>query len=161
MLDEQERLQDDQIRLQDKKVRLLYEQVRLQDNQYRLQDEQNRLKDEQDRLHDEQDRHTVRTVDAYLHQGEHIPKMQNDIGRKSKLRVLRQRRSKDAGGCWLPCRAVPGRVARRSARRRVLDSCHRFTLDQMLAAAKTPGGLEPPSFVTIILYSTYCATLTL
>jgi hypothetical protein len=38
---------------------------------------------------------TVRTVAAYLRQGEHIPKMQNDIGRKSTLRVLRQPRSKE------------------------------------------------------------------
>ncbi len=34
---------------------------------------------------------TVHTVDADVRQEEHIPKMQNDIGRcKSKLRVLRQ-----------------------------------------------------------------------
>jgi hypothetical protein len=50
--------------------------------------------------------YTVRTVAADLRQGEHIPKMQNDIGRKSKLRVLRQPRSKDRGGGAV-CRAGP------------------------------------------------------
>ena len=55
--------------------------------------------------------HTVQTVAADLRQGEHIPKMQNNIGRKSMLRVLRQLRSKDGGGGrkggWMPCRATP------------------------------------------------------
>ncbi len=37
----------------------------------------------------------IQTVDADLRQREHIPKMQNDIGPKSTLRVLRQPRSKD------------------------------------------------------------------
>ncbi len=47
---------------------------------------------------------------ADLRQGEHIPKMQNDIGHKSKLRMLRQRGGKEAGGGpWLPCRTVPCR----------------------------------------------------
>ncbi len=55
--------------------------------------------------------HTVQTVAADLRQGEHIPKMQNDIGHKSKLRMLRQRGGKEAGGS----RAVPGHAARRSA----------------------------------------------
>jgi hypothetical protein len=57
--------------------------------------------------------HTVQTVAADLRRGEHIPKMQNNIGRKSKLRVLRQRRSKygGGGGCWMPYRAVPRRAA--------------------------------------------------
>ncbi len=58
---------------------------------------------------------TVRTVAADLRQGEHIPKMQNNIGRKSTLRVLRQQRSKggggDAGCRTVPCRAVPPRAA--------------------------------------------------
>ena len=51
---------------------------------------------------------TVRTVAADLRQGEHIPKMQNDIGHKSKLRVLRQRGGKERGGALaaMPCRAV-------------------------------------------------------
>jgi hypothetical protein len=40
---------------------------------------------------------TVQTVAADLRQGEHIPKMQNDIGHKSKLRMLRQRGGKEAG----------------------------------------------------------------
>jgi hypothetical protein len=58
---------------------------------------------------------TVRTVAADLRRGEHIPKMQNNIGRKSKLRVLRQPRSKyRGGGCWLPCRTMP-RGARHGA----------------------------------------------
>ncbi len=56
--------------------------------------------------------YTVRTVAADLRRGEHIPKMQNNIGRKSMLRVLRQLRSKDGGGAGcrtdaLPCRATP------------------------------------------------------
>ncbi len=61
--------------------------------------------------------HTVRTVAADLRRGEHIPKMQNNIGRKSTLRVLRQLRSKDwGGGGWVPYRAVPCRAAPRGAR---------------------------------------------
>jgi hypothetical protein len=48
--------------------------------------------------------YTVRTVAADLRQGEHIPKMQNNIGRKSMLRVLRQPRSKGGGA---GCRTVP------------------------------------------------------
>ncbi len=53
-------------------------------------------------------RYTVQTVAADLRQGEHIPKMQNDIGHKSKLRVLRQRGGKEGGGALaaMPCRAV-------------------------------------------------------
>ncbi len=52
---------------------------------------------------------TVQTVATDLRQGEHIPKMQNDIGHKSKLRVLSQRGGKEAGGAGchaVPCRAV-------------------------------------------------------
>jgi hypothetical protein len=50
--------------------------------------------------------HTVRTVAADLRQGEHIPKMQNNIGRKSMLRVLRQPiEVKGWGGA--ACRTVP------------------------------------------------------
>jgi hypothetical protein len=61
--------------------------------------------------------YTVQTVAAYLRQGEHIPKMQNDIGPKSKLRMLRQRGGKEAGGggCAVPCRAVPCRAGPRRA----------------------------------------------
>ena len=56
--------------------------------------------------------YTVRTVAADLRRGEHIPKMQNNIGRKSMLRVLRQLRSKDgAGGGWVLYRAGPRRAA--------------------------------------------------
>ncbi len=55
--------------------------------------------------------HTVPTVAADLRRGEHIPKMQNNIGRKSTLRVLRQLRVKtgERGG-------VPGRAGPRGAR---------------------------------------------
>jgi hypothetical protein len=56
---------------------------------------------------------TVRTVAVDLRRGEHIPKMQNNKGRKSMLRVLRQLRSKDGGA---GCRAVPGRATPRGAR---------------------------------------------
>jgi len=62
----------------------------------------------------ETERYTVRTVAADLRRGEHIPKMQNNIGHKSTLRVLRQLRSKDGGeaGCrTVPCHAVPRRAA--------------------------------------------------
>jgi len=51
-------------------------------------------------------------VAADLHQGEHIPKMKNDIGQKGKLRVLHQRGGKEGGGgalAAMPCRAVPCR----------------------------------------------------
>ncbi len=62
--------------------------------------------------------YTVRTVASDLRRGEHIPKMQNNIGRKSMLRVLRQLRSKDGagGGGWVPYRAVPCRAAPRGTR---------------------------------------------
>ena len=60
---------------------------------------------------------------ADLRQGEHIPKMQNDIGHKSKLRMLRQRGGKEGGGALaaMPCRAVqwrhvPCRATPRGAR---------------------------------------------
>jgi hypothetical protein len=66
--------------------------------------------------------HTVQTVAADLRQGEHIPKMQNDIGHKSKLRMLRQQGGKEAGGALaakpyraVTSRAVPGHATRRSA----------------------------------------------
>ena len=58
--------------------------------------------------------HTVQTVASDLRRGEHIPKMQNNIGRKSMLRVLRQLRSKDGGGLGavpMPCHAGPRRAA--------------------------------------------------
>ena len=58
--------------------------------------------------------YTVRTVAADLRQGEHIPKVQNNIGRKSMLRVLRQLTGKD-GGSWVPYRAVPCRAGPRRA----------------------------------------------
>jgi hypothetical protein len=53
--------------------------------------------------------YTVQTVADDLRQGEHIPKMQNDIGHKSKLGVLRQRGGKEAGGGGAGCHAVPCR----------------------------------------------------
>ncbi len=52
---------------------------------------------------------------ADLRRGEHIPKMQNNIGRKSMLRVLRQLRSKE-GGALGAVRAVPCRATPRGAR---------------------------------------------
>jgi hypothetical protein len=52
------------------------------------------------------EKYTVQTLAADLRQGEHIPKMQNDIGHKSKLRKLRQRGGKEAGG-GAGCQAVP------------------------------------------------------
>jgi hypothetical protein len=67
--------------------------------------------------------HTVQTVAADLRRREHIPKMQNNIGRKSMFCVLRQLRSKDGGGALaaMPCRAVlcrhvPCRATPRGAR---------------------------------------------
>ena len=73
--------------------------------------------------------HTVQTVAADLRRGEHIPKMQNNIGRKSMLRVLRQLRSKDGGGGG-GLDAVPGHAARRSAWRCVLHNCREFTFGE-------------------------------
>jgi hypothetical protein len=60
---------------------------------------------------------TVRTVAADLRQGEHIPKMQNNIGRKNQVRVLRQPRSKRGGGVLdaVPYRAALGPAALGSA----------------------------------------------
>ena len=54
---------------------------------------------------------------ADLRRGEHIPKMQTNIGRKSMLRVLRQLKSKDGagGGGWVPYRTVPCRAGPRRA----------------------------------------------
>ncbi len=48
-------------------------------------------------------------LEADLRLGEHIRKMQNDIGRKSTLPVLRQPRSKEGRRVLaaLPCRAMP------------------------------------------------------
>ncbi len=75
---------------------------------------------------------------ADLRQGEHIPKMQNDIGHKSKLRMLRQRGGNEAGGALaakpyraVTSRAVPGHAARRSAWRCVLHKCREFKPDRM------------------------------
>jgi hypothetical protein len=53
--------------------------------------------------------HTVRTVAADLRRGEHIPKMQNNIGRKSTPHMLRQPRSKWGGGMLdaVLCGAAP------------------------------------------------------
>jgi hypothetical protein len=102
-----------------------------------------------------------------------IPKMQNDIGHKSKLGVLRQRGGKEAGGggalAAMPCRAVtsravPGHAARRSAWRCVLHNWHKFTPDRnrrirQRQRQKHHAGLDPTSFRYLIFYSTNCATL--
>ncbi len=70
---------------------------------------------------------------ADLRRGEHIPKMQNNIGRKSMLCVLRQLRRKDGGGLGaVLCRhAVPGHAARRAVWRYVLHNCREFTPDRI------------------------------
>ncbi len=69
---------------------------------------------------------------ADLRRGEHIPKMQNNIGCKSMHRVLRQLRSKDGGGGGVAgCRTVPGHAARCSAWCCVLHNCLEFTPDQI------------------------------
>jgi hypothetical protein len=77
--------------------------------------------------------YTVRTVAADLRRGEHIPKMQNNISRKSTLRVLRQPQSKygGGGGGGAGCRTVLGRATRRSACRWVLHNCRNFKLDRI------------------------------
>jgi hypothetical protein len=49
----------------------------------------------------------VRTVGGDLRRGEHIPKMQNDIGHKSALRMLRQPRSEEGGGAALGSAQLP------------------------------------------------------
>jgi hypothetical protein len=87
-------------------------------------------------------------VAADLRQGEHIPKMQNNIGRKSMLRVLRQPRSKGGGVLG----AVPyRRIVRRSARHWALQSCLRFKLDRILRQRqKHDEWFEPTSFKTTI-----------
>jgi hypothetical protein len=109
----------------------------------------------------------------YARESRHIPKMQNDIGRKSKHRVLRQRGGKEAGGggalAAMPCRAVtsravPGHAARRSAWRCVLHNCREFTLDRIRRIRqrqrqKHHDGLEPTSYRYLICQSTNCATL--
>ncbi len=113
--------------------------------------------------------HTVQTVAADLRQGEHIPKMQNDIGRISKPRVLRHGGGKEAGGWrWLPCRAVtsravPGHAARRSAWRCVLHNCLKFMLNRIRRIRqrqrqKHHAGFEPTSFKFLIFHFTNCAT---
>jgi hypothetical protein len=115
---------------------------------------------------------TVRTVAADLRRGEHIPKMQNNIGRKSSLRVLRQLRSKEGGGLGavpcrpVACRAVPGQAARRSAWHCILHNCREFKPDRIRRIRqrqrqKTQGGLEPTFFRFLICHSTNCATLSL
>jgi hypothetical protein len=107
---------------------------------------------------------TVRTVAADLRRGEHIPKMQNNIGRKSSLRVLRQLRSKDGGGGGLG--TVPGHAARRSAWRCVLHNCREFKPDRIRRIRqwqrqKHHGGLEPTFFRFLFCHSTNCDTLSL
>jgi hypothetical protein len=108
--------------------------------------------------------HTVRTVAADLRRGEHIPKMQNNIGRKSMLRVLRRLRSKTGGGAG--CCTVPGHAARCSAWRCILHNCRKFTPDRIRRIRqrqrqKHDDGLDPSSFRSLICHSTNCATLPL
>ncbi len=117
--------------------------------------------------------YTVQTVAADLRQGEHIPKMQNDIGHKSKLRMLRQRGGKEAGGALaampyraVTSRAVPGHAARRSAWHCVLHNCLEFKPDRIWRIRqrqrqKHHGELKPTSFRSLICHSTICATLPL
>ncbi len=93
---------------------------------------------------------TVLTVAADLRQGEHIPKMQNDIGRKSTLRVLRQPRSN--GLDTVPCGARP------SAGFCTAAVNLRFTLDRILNSGSGknttmgpnlhPSGLQPVTLPT-------------
>jgi hypothetical protein len=54
------------------------------------------------------------------------------------LRVLRQLRDKDEGaGCrTVPCHAVPGHAAHRSAWRCVLHNCRKFMLDRNAGSGK-------------------------
>ncbi len=80
------------------------------------------------------------------------------------LRVLRQLRGKDGGELGaIPCRAMPCRATPRGARPAAAfcTTAVNLRLIEMPAAAKTPGGLVPPSFRSVICYSTNCATLTL
>jgi hypothetical protein len=74
--------------------------------------------------------HTVQTVAADLLQWEHIPKMQNDIGHKSKLRMLSQRGGKEAGGA-LAAKAVPRRAALGLALRSAYCICSEFKPDRI------------------------------
>ncbi len=115
--------------------------------------------------------YTVQTVAADLRQGEHIPKMQNDIGYKSKLRMLRQQGGKEEGWGALAAmpyravtsRAVPGHAAWRSAWRCVLHNCREFKPDRIRQRQrqKHQNWLDPSSFRSIICQSTNCATLPL
>jgi len=87
------------------------------------------------------------------------------------LRVLRQLKSKDGAGGgagWrtVPCRAVPGHAARRSAWRCVPHNCREFKPDRIRRfrqrqSQKHQDGLDPSSFRSIIYHSTNCATLPL
>ncbi len=87
---------------------------------------------------------------ADLRRGEHIPKMQNNIGRKSMY-------------CAVPCRAMPRGAPPGAAfcTFAQLPWIYARLNSTNSAAAKTPGGLEPPSLGTVIQYSTNCTTLTL
>ncbi len=116
--------------------------------------------------------YTVQTVAADLRQGKHIPKMQNNICHKSKLRMLRQRGGKEArGGGALAAmlypavtsRAMPGHAARRSAWRCVLHNCRVFKPDRIRQRQrqKHQDGLDPSSFRSLFCHSSNCATLSL
>jgi hypothetical protein len=86
------------------------------------------------------------------------------------LRVLRQLKSKDgAGGAGcrtVPCRAVPGHAARRSAWRCVPHNCREFKPDRIRRfrqrqSQKHQDGLDPSSSRSITYHSTNCAILPL
>ncbi len=94
--------------------------------------------------------------------------MQNNIGRKSMLRMLRQLRSKDGGWGGLgavPCRAMPCRAGpRRAALGLALCSAQLpwiYDRIRQRQRQKHHDGLEPTSFRFLICHSTNCATLPL
>ncbi len=64
---------------------------------------------------------------AVLRQGEHIPKMQNDIGRNSRVRVLRQLRRRLGAGRWSGRYGGGGGTLAHS--RAILRDWHKFTLN--------------------------------
>ncbi len=78
------------------------------------------------------------------------------------LRVLRQLRSKDGGGGRVPCRATPRGAWPGAAFCTTAVNLRQIEFGEFgSGSAKNTGGHEPPSFGTVIHYSTKCATLTL